>query len=95
MSQLLDALIGMDPAGDGALLLCTIVAAALGVVIVVGFGLVRPPSRVPMSGPKKRRASTAADLDVLELWRLKRSLGKRAGPRSSDSPAVDSVGTPP
>ena len=59
MSQLLDALIGMDPAGDGALLLCTIVAAALGVVIVVGFGLVRPPSRVPMSGPK-RRASTAA-----------------------------------
>jgi len=94
MSQLLDTLIGMDPAGDGALLLCTIVAAALGVLIVVGFGLLRQPKRAPIPGAK-RRASTAADLDVLALWRLNRSLGKTAGPESSDSPMVDSVRRPP
>jgi len=94
MSQLLDTLIGMDPAGDGALALCTIMAAALGVLILVGFGLVRPPKRAPMPGAK-RRASTVADLDLVALWRLKRSLGKSAQPQSSDSPPVDSVRTPP
>jgi len=94
MSQLFDTLIGMDPSGEGALLLCTIMAAALGVLLVVGFGLVRPPRQSSRQGGK-HGASTVADLGLLSLWRLNRSLGKRAHPRPGDAPAVDPVRTTP
>lgn len=94
MSQLFDTLIGMDPSGEGALLLCTIMAAALGVLLVVGFGLVRPP-RQPSRRGGERRASTAADLGLLSLWRLNRSLGKSAHPQPGDSSTVDTVRTTP
>jgi len=87
MSQLLDTLIGMDPSGEGALLLCTIVAAALGVLLLVGFGLVRPPRQSSRQGGK-RRASTVADLGLLSLWRLNRSLGKSAHAEPGDPPTV-------
>jgi hypothetical protein len=92
MSQLLDTLIGMDPSGGGALLLCTIMAAALGVLLVVGFGLVRPPRQSSRPGAR-RRASTVADLGLLSLWRLNRSLGTRAHAQPGDPPTVDSVRT--
>jgi len=94
MSQLLDTLIGMDPSGEGALLLCTIMAAALGVLLVVGFGLVRRPRQSSRPGAR-RRTSTVADLGLLSLWRLNRSLGKSAHPRPGDPPTVDSVRTTP
>ena len=94
MSQLLDTLIGMDPSGEGALLLCTIMAAALGVLLVVGFGVVRPPRQSSRQG-EKRRASTTADLGLLSLWRLNRSLGKSAHRQPGDSSTVDTVRTTP
>jgi hypothetical protein len=94
MSQLLDTLIGMDPSGEGALLLCAIMAAALGVVLVVGFGLVRPPRQSSRQGARWR-ASTVADLGLLSLWRLNRSLGKSDHPQSDDSSTVDTVRTTP
>jgi hypothetical protein len=90
MSQLADTFVGMDPSGDGALLLCAIMAATLGLLLVVGFGLVRPPQRSSKPGARRRR-STVADLGVLSLWRLNRSLGKSAHPQTCDAPAVDSV----
>ena len=94
MGQLLDMLIGMDPAGDGALLLCAITAALLGILLVVGFGLMRPPKQSPRHGPG-RRVSSGAELGLPALWRLNRSLGKSAHARPGDSSSVDSVRTTP
>ena len=94
MSQLLDTLIRMDPSGDGALLLCTIMAALLGILLVVGFGLMRPTRQSPKPGTR-RRASTIADLGLPALWRLNRSIVKSADPRTGDSSSVDSVRTTP
>ena len=94
MSQLLDTLIGMDPSGDGALLLCAVTAALLGILIVVGFGLVRPTRQAPRQGTK-RRSSSLAELGLPALWRLNRSIGKGDRPLSGDSPSVDSVRTTP
>ncbi len=93
MSQLLDTLAGMDPAGDAALLLCVIIAALLGVVILVGFGLIQPPARLGRKGAR-RRASTAADLDLLALWRLKGTLGKGDQTDVPVSPRTGSGTTP-
>jgi hypothetical protein len=92
MSQLIDTLVGMDPAGDGALALCVIMAAVLGVLTAVGFGLVRAPKQLRSDGAE-RLASTAADLNLLALWRLNRSLGKSAHPQPGESPPVESVRT--
>jgi hypothetical protein len=94
MGQLLDTLIGTDPSGDGALLLCTITAVLLGILLVVGFGLVRPPKQSPREGAK-RRASAAADLGLPALRRLNRSIAKSAQPRPDNSPSVDPVRTAP
>ncbi len=94
MSQLLDTLIGMDPSGDGALLLCAITAALLGILVAVGFGLVRPAKHSSRQAAK-RPASTVADLGLLSLWRLNRSIGKSAQPLSGDSPPVDHLRTTP
>jgi hypothetical protein len=94
MSQLLDTLIGMDPSGDGALLLCAITAGLLGILLMVGFGLVRSPRRSSTLGAS-RRASSVAELGLPALWRLNRSLGKSAHPRRGDSPSVDPVRTTP
>ena len=87
MSQLLDTLIGMDPVGGGALLLCAIMAALLGVVIVVGFSLVRPSTR----SSRKGGASAAPDLGLLALWHLNRALAKSAHRRPGDSRPVEPV----
>ena len=95
MSQPLHTLIGMDPSGDGALLLCMIMAAALGVLLLVGFGCVRPPPRPSSRQDAKRRASRVADLGLLSLWRLNRSLGKSAHRQPGDSSTVDKVRTTP
>jgi hypothetical protein len=94
MSQLLDTLIGMDPSGDGALLLCVVTAVLIGILLAVGFGLVRPMRQSPKQGTK-RRSSSVAELGLPALWRLNRSLGKGDHPLSSDSPSVDSVRTTP
>ncbi len=94
MSQLLDTLIGMDPSGDGALLLCAITAALLGILVAVGFGLVRPAKHSSRQATK-RPASTVADLGLLSLWRLNRSIGKGAHPQPGDSSTVDSARTRP
>ncbi len=94
MSQLLDTLIGMDPSGDGALLLCAVTAALLGMLIVVGFGLVRPKSQSPRQGTR-RRSSSLVELGLPALWRLNRSIGKGDHPLSADSPSVESVRTTP
>jgi len=94
MSQFLDTLIGMDPSGDGALLLCAITAALLGILVAVGFGLVRPAKHSSRQAAK-RPASTVSDLGLLSLWRLNRSIGKGAHPLSGDSPSVDSARTRP
>ena len=94
MDQLLDTLIGMDPSGDGALLLCAITAAMLGILLLVGFGLVRPTRQSPKQGTT-RRLSGAGELGLPALWRLNRSIGKSAHPLRGDSPSVDSVRTRP
>ena len=94
MGQLLDALIGMDPSGEGALLLCAITAALLGILLLVGFGLVRPTRQSPRQG-MRRRPSGAGELGLPALWRLNRSIGKSAHPLSGDSPSVDSARTRP
>ncbi len=75
MDQLLDALINLDPAGPGVLLLCAVTAAVLGVLIIGGFAALRPPEL------KRRRAAerpkpAGIDLDLVALWRLNRSLQK-------------------
>ena len=94
MSQLLDTLIGMDPSGDGALLLCAITAALLGILQVVGFGLVRPTRQSPKQGTRGR-SSDAGELGLPALWRLNRSISKSTHRLSSDSASADSMRTPP
>jgi hypothetical protein len=94
MRQVLDALAGLDPTGDVALLLCASVAVALGLLLVVGFGLLGRPGGVPAGGAT-RRAPAAADLDVVALWRLTRAVGKRGRPRPAGSSPIDSGGTTP
>src|SRR5216683_453222 len=69
MGQLLDALIGMDPSGEGALLLCAITAAMLGILLLVGFGLVRPTRQSPKQGTT-RRLSGAGELGLPAVGRL-------------------------
>jgi hypothetical protein len=94
MSQLLDTLIGMDPSGDGALLLCVITSMLLGMLLVVGFGLVRPTRQSRKQGTRLRSPSVA-ELGLPALWRLNRSIGKSDQFLSGDSPSVDSVRTTP
>ena len=94
MSQLLDRLIGMDPSGEGALLLCAITAALLGILLLVGFGLVRAPKQSSRQGTS-RGAATVAQLGLPALCRLNRSLEQNADPRTGDSSSVDSVRTTP
>ena len=94
MSQLLDTLIGMDPSGDGALLLCVFTAVLIGILLAVGFGLVRPTRQSPKQGTS-RRSSSVAELGLPALWRLNRSLGKGDHPLSDDSPSADPIRTTP
>jgi len=79
----------MDPAGDEALLLCAIVAALLGGLIVLGFGLVQAPKH----SSTRRRKTT--ELDLVTLWRLGRSLRKGKRPESRGARVDNSVKTTP
>ena len=85
ITQLLDRLASLDPSGDEALLLCAIVGALLGALILLGFGLVHAPKR--SSAPTRR----TKELDLVTLWRLRRSLQRDANPKRYEARAESSV----
>ena len=87
ITQLFEQLANLDPSGDEALLLCTIVAALLGALILLGFGLVHVPKR---SSPPGR---TAKELDLVTLWRLRRSLRRDTNPMRYEARAESSAET--
>ena len=87
MTQLFDRLGSLDPSGDEALLLCAIVAALLGALIVLGFGLGHAPKR------SFAPARNTKELDLITLWRLRRSLRRGAKAARYEARAENSVKT--
>lgn len=89
ITQLLDRLASLDPSGDEALLMCAIVAALLGGLIVLGFGVVH--------GQKSSlaKARKADEPDFVMLWRLRQSLRKGERARSRVARVDNSVKTAP
>ena len=87
ITQLLDRLASLDPSGDEALLLCAIVGALLGALILLGFGLMHAPKR--SSAPTRN----TKELDVVTLWRLRRSLRRGAKRALYEARAESSVKT--
>jgi hypothetical protein len=85
VTQLLDRLANLDPSGDEALLLCAIVAALLGALILLSFGLMRAPKR-PSAATRNTK-----ELDLVTLWRLRRSLRRGAKPARYEARAENSV----
>ena len=74
ITQLLDRLASLDPSGDEALLLCAIVGALLGALILLGFALTHAPKRSSVA------TRSTKELDIVTLWRLRRSLRTGAKP---------------
>ncbi len=87
MDQLIDALLSLDPVGPGALVFGAFMAALLGAIILLGFVLVQAPEAGRRGGTEGAN-STGFDLDLVALWRLKRSLGKNPTPEPSCDPPV-------
>ena len=87
MTQLFNRLASLDPSGDEALLLCAVVAALLGALILAGFGLVHAPKRT------SALARNTKELDLLMLWRLRRSLRRGTKPARYEARTESSVKT--
>ena len=85
MTQLFERLANLDPSGDEALLLCAIVAALLSALILLGFALMRAPKRP--SAPTRN----TKELDLVTLWRLRKSLRRGAKPAPYEARAESSV----
>ncbi len=76
LNSVLDRLLGIDPTGFEAAVLCAVTGALFAVLIGLGFLLVRQAERAGRRWTQ-RNSGELAEPDVLALWRLNRSLGRR------------------